>query len=235
MFSSILKKSFFMLLANLIGKALLFGINVFAARVLNLNSFGQFTTIRSTIFLFENVLNKSFGLTVVKKVSSYKMNDPSIFPNLIWPIFFINTVICVFTVILISINANWIVENLLTGDVSIKKTMMISSGILVGSSFSSLIQSFLIGFEQYKLISRINIVTSIILIPIVYLLIFNLNLTGAILSIIAYYALDSFVKGFILKQELTDFTISFKLNRLIAPIKDIFWFSSPVIISTVIN
>ena len=235
LFINILKKSFFLLVANVISKILLFGINLLAARVLNLNSFGQFTTIRSTIFLFENVLNKSFGLTAIKKISSYEINDPKATQNLIGPLLIINSVICVFIVLIISINSNWIVEKFLTGDFSIKKTMLLSTGILVASSFSSLVQSFLIGFEKYKQITITNIITSILLIPIVYLLVNHLRLTGAVLSVIIFYSFDFFAKGIILKQELSGLNLSFKISKLIPPLIDIFYFSSPVILSTIIN
>jgi O-antigen/teichoic acid export membrane protein len=229
----ILSSSLWLLIGNSIGRLAMFLANIFAARMLSQEAFGQFAMIRNTISSIEGLISGTFGSTIIKEVAQANHKEKENLPYILSTIFILNIVIAFVISIFIFFYANFIVEKFLLNNTNLINALYIGIFILLSTTFSSLIQNILIGFEEFKKLATLSIITSIVSIPTIFMLIYFFKLYGALLGITFYFAFD-FCMKYIYYKKINIHTI-FQYSQLKKYTKNILLISAPLFLSMLIN
>jgi O-antigen/teichoic acid export membrane protein len=142
----ILHSSFWLLVGNSIGRLAMFLANIFAARLLSQEAFGQFAMIRNTISSIEGLISGTLGSTVIKKVAQTSHEEKENLPYLLSTIFILNIIIGAAISLFLFIFADMIVEKFFLNNAHLVNALYIGIIILVTTTFSTLMQNILIGF-----------------------------------------------------------------------------------------
>lgn len=232
----ILSSSLWLLIGNSIGRLAMFLANIFAARMLSQEAFGQFAMIRNTITMIESIFSSSMGSVTTKTVAENNtIENKDNIKSVLFSFFLINFLISIILTSILIYKSNFIIEKYFLNNEDLKIPLILASILLIANIMSSFVQNSLIGLELFKKIALNSIVISILSIPIIYLLIYNFYLIGAILSVIFYFTLDFIFKSYFLFKYLNDFSLNLKIKDSIIKAINLLKASFPLIISLSIN
>jgi len=231
----ILNHSFWLLIANSIGRLAMFLTNILAARVLSQEVFGQFMMIRSTVSMIENIVSGSLGSPMIKRVAEVNHTHDKELTTIISSLFFINILIVSILVVFLYLFIPSIVEIFFMGTSSLINGFYIGIFLLIISIFSLMIQNILIGFEEYKKLAISSFFASIISIPVILFLLNNYAFYGALFGIIFYFTVDFLLKAIQFNKifRTTYFPINFEF--IIQESKQLLKFSTPLFISILLS
>ena len=229
----ILSSSLWLLIGNSIGRLAMFLANIFAARMLSQEAFGQFAMIRSTISSIEGLISGSLGSTVIKKIAQTNHEEKENLPYILSTIFILNVLIAIIISIFIFFGADFIVEKFLLNNTKLINALNIGILILITTTFANLIQNILIGFEEFRKLAILSIITSTLSIPTIFILIYFFQFYGALFGIIFYFTLDSFIKYFYFKK--LSILTKFELDKFKNESKNILIFIFPIFLTFLIN
>lgn len=230
----ILNHSFWLLIGNTIGRLAMFLTMIFAARLLPQEVFGQFSTVRNTVSMFSTIVSGSLGSTATKKVAESKNNREHL-QLVLYTLFFINIIIASFVVLFIFFTSEWIVNRFFISSPEMVKAFYIGAFLFVATVFSALIQSILIGFENYKRMALIGIAVSSLSIPIIFTLLFLFSMNGVLWGVTIYFILDFLFKVRLLHTLLEHKKMFVTFADVKKESKNIISFSLPIFISIVIT
>jgi O-antigen/teichoic acid export membrane protein len=233
MIKKILSSSLWLLIGSSIGRLAMFLANIFAARMLSQEAFGQFAMIRSTISSIEGLISGTFGSTIIKEVARSSHEEKKNLPYILSTIFILNIIIAFSISIFIFFGADFIVEKFLLNNTILINALNIGILILITTTFANLIQNILIGFEEFRKLAILSIITSILSIPTIFILIYFFQFYGALFGIIFYFTLDSFIKYFYFKK--LNILTKFELDKFKNESKSILIFIFPIFLTFLIN
>ena len=190
----ILSSSLWLLIGNSIGKLAMFLANIFAARMLSQEAFGQFTMIRNTISSIEGLISGTLGSTVIKQVAQSSHEEKENLPYILSTIFILNIIIAFIISIFIFFGADFIVEKFLLNNTNLVNALYIGIFILITTTFSTLMQNILIGLEEFRKLATLSIITSSITIPMIFILIYFFQFYGALFGVVFYFGFDFVIK-----------------------------------------
>lgn len=229
----ILSSSLWLLIGNSIGKLAMFLANIFAARMLSQEAFGQFTMIRNTISSIEGLISGTLGSTVIKQVAQSSHEEKENLPYILSTIFILNIIIAFIISIFIFFGADFIVEKFLLNNTNLITALYIGIIILITTSFSTLIQNILVGFEEFKKLATLSIITSTLSIPIIFLFIYFFGLYGGLFGVSFYFGIDFFIKYFYYKK--LNHKTKFEMKKFKVQSKNFLLFSTPLFFTMLIN
>jgi O-antigen/teichoic acid export membrane protein len=229
----ILSSSLWLLIGNSIGRLAMFLANIFAARMLSQEAFGQFAMIRNTISSIESLISGTLGSTIIKKVAQTSHEEKENLPYILSTIFILNIIISLTISIFMFLGADFIVEKFFLNNTNLINALYIGIFILLATTFSTLIQNILIGFEEFKKLATLSIITSTASIPTIFLLIYFFKFYGALIGIVFYFTFDYFIK-YIYYKKLNTKT-KFNIEEFKKESKKILLFSTPLLLAVIIN
>ena len=229
----ILSSSLWLLIGNSIGKLAMFLANIFAARMLSQEAFGQFTMIRNTISSIEGLINGTLGSTVIKQVAQSSHEEKENLPYILSTIFILNIIIAFIISIFIFFGADFIVEKFLLNNTNLVNALYIGIFILITTTFSTLMQNILIGLEEFRKLATLSIITSSITIPMIFILIYFFQFYGALFGVVFYFGFDFVIKYLYYKK--LKYILIFRYIEFKKYISYIFFFSTPLFFSIIIN
>lgn len=229
----ILSSSLWLLIGNSIGKLAMFLANIFAARMLSQEAFGQFTMIRNTISSIEGLISGTLGSTVIKQVAQSSHEEKENLPYILSTIFILNIIIAFIISIFIFFGADFIVEKFLLNNTNLVNALYIGIFILITTTFSTLMQNILIGLEEFRKLATLSIITSSISIPMIFILIYFFQFYGALFGVVFYFGFDFVIKYLYYKK--LKYILIFRYIEFKKYISYIFFFSTPLFFSIIIN
>lgn len=229
----ILSSSLWLLIGNSIGKLAMFLANIFAARMLSQEAFGQFTMIRNTISSIEGLISGTLGSTVIKQVAQSSHEEKENLPYILSTIFILNIIIAFIISIFIFFGADFIVEKFLLNNTNLVNALYIGIFILITTTFSTLMQNILIGLEEFRKLATLSIITSSITIPMIFILIYFFQFYGALFGVVFYFGFDFVIKYLYYKK--LKYILIFRYIEFKKYISYIFFFSTPLFFSIIIN
>ena len=229
----ILSSSLWLLIGNSIGRLAMFLANIFAARMLSQEAFGQFAMIRNTITSIEGLVSSSLSSPIIKNISHSVHNQNKDLSKLLSTIFVLNFFIGIFLLVVLFLNTNFIIEQFFLGNMNLVNGFYVGLFILITTMSSTVLKSILIGFEKFKELSNLSIISSAISIPIILFLIYFYNFYGALFGVGIYFLVDSLIKYQYYKKLNNKFI--FNSKDIIIESKKLLLFSTPLFISIVIN
>ena len=182
----LVQSGFWSVIGTLISKFLLFLIWIFVAKILKATLYGEFSIIKSTTILFSDLVGVSLGAAATNYIAKYhQKNNGNIVEKLIgvfnsFSLFF-GLLLCLLSLVF----ANFIAENILQRtDLTIY--IKASSLVILFASINNNQLGILRGFNQYKIISKINLLQIIFAFPVYYLGTYFFSLKGAIFGYVFY-------------------------------------------------
>ncbi|EHO41848.1 polysaccharide biosynthesis protein [Caldithrix abyssi DSM 13497] len=227
----IFSNSFWLLLGSSIGRLAMFLTNIFAARFLGRDLFGQYTMVRSTISLASNFITGALGLTATKHVAEGEYKDPQNFLIKILAVFSINFIFnFIFSLILI-LFSDQIINSFFLGELTLKNALFVGALLLFTSTNAYLAQSILVGLERFKIIAIINLVVSILFFPIILILIKYGKVIGTLSGVTLYFLFDLIFKVYFLKTKILSQFYTINKESFLAHLKKLSSFSLPLVLS----
>ena len=232
----ILNSSLWLLIGNSMGRLAMFLANIFAARILSQESFGQFAMIRNTITMIEGIFSSSLGSITTKTIAeNNSIENKFKIKAIVFSFFLINFFLSLLIMLIFIFYADYIVDKFFLNDTDLKTPLIISSFLLIANILYSFVQNSLIGFEKFKNIALNSITVSILSTPFIYILIFKFNLIGAIFSVLLYFSLDFIFKSYYLIRILNTHKLDFNIKNNLKEISYLLKASLPLILSLSIS
>ncbi len=212
----------------------MFITNVLAARLLPQEIFGQFTMIRSTMALIGNFINNPLGLSITRKVGEFKDSKNPIVGELIITTFIFSGCVLVLVVVFFALFSDWIISSFFLDTPNFKIALFIGLLILISTNLSFLIQNTLIGLEKFKRITITSGLSTLISVPIIYFLIKEFGLYGALFGVALFFLLDFTFKFLSIIKDIT-INITQSVKKIFSYSKKLMSFSFPLFLSVVLN
>jgi O-antigen/teichoic acid export membrane protein len=189
----------------------MFSANIFIARYLTQDLFGQYTMLRNAINTISNIINLSIGPNVIKEIAMRKSGKPSDLMNFVSSLYILITAIFLIIGLIVLASNKYILYYFFLDNRALSKALNLSLLIFLGSVFSYITQCILIGLEEFIRLANRSLIASTASIPIILILLYQFDLLGAILGISLYFILDFIVKFSWLKKSEIRFNF-FKLK-----------------------
>lgn len=229
----ILNNSLWLLIGTSIGRLAMFLTNIFVARILPQEVFGQFATIRNTISMFEGFISGTIGTTATKHIAEKKDFQDRFL--LIVSFLLINVVVAFLFILIILLFSKDIVNIFFMAKSEMINALYLGTLLLFFTTLSTITQSILVGFELFKNLAFIGIFVSIASLPIILYLVTEYGLNGAIAGVALYFFSDFFFKGLFLFSLIKQHYIALNYYLLKREIKGIISFSFPLFLAVVVN
>lgn len=228
MLRKIVSMSFWLLVGNTIGKVTMFVTNILVARILSQELFGQFSMIRSAVNIGTSIVRSTLGLIATKDIAAIKQAKDGQIISYIFTIFLLNFIFVLLIIIAILIFSQWIISSFFLGQIGMRSALYIGLIILLVSSLSTLVQSFLIGFEFFRIPAILSAIVTCLSIPIIYFLINLYGLYGALFSVAIYFLFDSILKLSFLTLRIRYPNNQLSLRSILFYAKSVLSFSLPL-------
>ena len=222
--SRIVSGAFWSLIGSVFTQVLMLGSSIFVARILGKSEFGELGIIRSTVNMFGVFAGFGLGLTATKYIAELKIKDKNRTGEIIGltTLFAVATGLVIAAIILIF--APFLAKNTLNAPHLVNE-IRLSAIILFFSAINGSLTGALAGFESFKTIARVNLVSGILAFPIQigFTLIFGLHgsvvgfgLSIFVLTILNYLAVrnESYKFDIIIqfKKSLNEWPILYKFS-----------------------
>lgn len=177
--------SLWSIIGTFISKVLLFLIWIFVAKLLKASGYGEFSIIRSTTMLFADFVGSSIGLAGTNYIAKYYLSDIKKVERLIG-LFNVFSFIfgCVFFIL------SWLFSEFISVNMLHKPELAIyiqaSSIVILIASINNNQYGILRGFNQYKTISKINLLQIVFSFPVYYIGTYFFSLQGAVFAYVFY-------------------------------------------------
>lgn len=202
MIKSIVSNSFVLLVGNSVGRLTVFITNIIAARMLNVDLFGQYMVIRSTFNVLERIVSVSIGNLTIREISKDTLCEKSKVKEAVLAVLLINLLFSFVFAFLIYVFSIEISELFFLGEANIVKGLYYGCILLFFIFLASSTQKIMIGFEIYSGIVALSFINLIISVPIAWIVIKEYGFFGAIIGAIFYYFIDSSAKIFFIYRSL---------------------------------
>lgn len=231
MLKKILSGSLFVLLGNSLARGIFFLFNIIVARLIDIDSYGQYSIIKSTISTIVNMVNGSVNISITKLIAQKRDENSK---SLIYSIFLANFILAIILIVTIYFSKDYFIDKYLLGKENLYYAFNLSLIYLFFSLLGTLIQSALIGYERFKDIAIANFFSSIIFLPLGCLLVYKFGLMGTIYSLILFFILFSLFQYLKLSKYINKYKNEFSLKEIVNNIKHIFSFSILLVFSSFI-
>jgi O-antigen/teichoic acid export membrane protein len=187
MLKKLLKNSFFLLLANVFMRGVIFTVNIIAVKVLPQYEYGQFSLLRNTATLIEGTISGAIGAVSIKKIAEDQQSPP------IHQLLLINLLSIIITSTLVLFMASWISDKIkFPGSEILLLSCLIP--LIISIKAYSLSNNILIGLENYTTLFKGTIFAILVSSPIALYLLLQYDFFGAVLSVALIYFLDATFK-----------------------------------------
>ena len=166
-----------------ISKGLLMIFNIIIARILTEQDYGAYSLINNTVQTFIVFAGAGIGVTLTRYVALYRSKDKNVAGIIIGTLLLINIIISLIVALIVFISSDKIAM-LLNSDINITNLLKITSATIFFTSVVSILQGTLQGFEEYKKIATIQIISNILNLVIGMILAKLFGIVGTVASLL---------------------------------------------------
>jgi len=185
MLKELFASSFWSIVGTFISKVLLFLIWILVAKILQAKLYGEFSIIRSTTMLFADFVGLSIGAAGTNYIAKYYQDNNVKVEKLIG-IFNVFSFTFGFVLFILSWSFSDIIAIKMLNKPELIGYLKASSVVILVSSINNNQFGILRGFNQYKCISKVNLLQIICAFPVYYLCTYFYHLQGAVFAYIFY-------------------------------------------------
>lgn len=207
--------------------------SIIVARILGPENLGIFTILTNMQGIVALLAVFGIPAATVKFVAEFNVKDKKILDNTISTSMFLISFLAIFISVIYFSSANLIALNLYHEPVLIPLIKISSITVLISSS-SLILKSILQGFQKIELLSKLNILNSIISLIMVSYLVFNYGLIGAVIGVFIYTVISTSINlrytYLIFKEKKVNF--QFNINKKVT--KKILNYGFPALLSSIV-
>lgn len=192
-----------------ISKGLLMIFNIIIARILTEQDYGAYSLINNTVQTFIVFAGAGIGVTLTRYVALYRNKNKNIAGVIMGTLLLINIIISLIVALIVFIFSNKIAM-LLNSDINITNLLKITSATIFFTSVVSILQGTLQGFEKYKRIAFIQVLSNILNLIIGMLLANFFGIIGAVISLLVLQIIMFLVMQLTLNNVLKEEKIKLK-------------------------
>jgi O-antigen/teichoic acid export membrane protein len=206
---------------------------IFVARILGQKGFGEFGVLRSTVDMFGIFAGFGIGLTATKYISEFKENDLKKAGQIVGLSTVISLVLGLGIVVALFLGSQFIAENVLNAP-HLSSVLRIGAVLVLLNSVAGTQIGILAGLEAFKIISRINIISSFFTLPLMIAGTYRWGLYGALYGQIAGMAVKMtlIIPAVVIECKKSGIIADFR--KLTGGLSVLFRYSAPALLSTML-
>jgi O-antigen/teichoic acid export membrane protein len=230
---TILNGTAWLIIGQIISKLSVLIGAIVVARIIGREIYGEFAILKSTINTFTSISSAAFGIAATKYIAEYRVTDISKIGRIIS---LTTTIVLVFAsafTILIIVFSSQLSISLLDNN-QLEYGLKISAIILLFSSINGLQQGIWMGFEEFKIISLVNVFSGLISIVAQTVGAYYFGLKGALFGYGSLFVLQFIINQYLLKKLYNQNVIKITLNSMMDEISIVWKFILPTMLSGII-
>jgi O-antigen/teichoic acid export membrane protein len=214
-------------------RGFLLAASVACARFLGKEGFGALGMIQSTAGMFGIFAGLGLGLTATKYVAEFRRQDPARTGRILAlaaSAAFLSG--CMITVLLILL-APYLAKNVLATP-QLAAPLAIGSGLVLFGAMNGAQTGALAGFEAFKTIARVNILSGVASFPLIVLGVWRGGLQGAVWGSIAALGINWVLNNRALRQECANANVSYQFASCHRELEILHRFSLPAFLASIV-
>lgn len=225
--------AFWSLAGAMLSRGLSLVSSILVARMLGKHGFGQLGMIQSTVGMFQIFAGFSLGLTATKYVAELREKDREKVGRIIsLSLIFATGSGALVTIILLG-TAHWVAEHTLAAP-AMGALLMIGSPLLIFGAIAGAQTGALSGFEAFKSIAIVNVLTGLINFPCLVGGVYFGGVNGAVWGLVAASAIGVVLNQLVLSREALRAGIAFPARNALSE-KYVLWhFSLPAVLASML-
>jgi len=227
------KGAFWSLAGSLISRGLGLLSAIIVGRMLGKHGFGELGMIQSTVGMFGAVAGFGMGMMATRYVAELRLKDPLRAGRIIALSSATTWISSGILAVVLVIFAPWLAEHTLAAP-KLAGLLRIGALLLLLGGVNSAQTGALSGFEAFKTISRITLITGVLSFPMIILGAWFWGVTGAVWGLIGNYAVNCWLNWNALRQEARKSSISINYAGCLKE-RVVFWkFNVPSILNSIL-
>ncbi len=217
---------------TIISKAFLMLFNVIAARILGETKYGIYSLINNTVQTFIVFAGAGIGVTLTRYVALYRDKDKDMTGIVIKTLLIFNTILSAIISVIVFAFSD-IISNLLSQETNISLYIKITAGTIFFTSIASILQSILQGFEEYKTVALMQMVSNLLMLVIGIIITNIFDILGTIITLLILQVISTVLFGISIKKIINSRQIKlrYEINQTIKiAIRDV---AVPAFLSTI--
>lgn len=212
----ILQALIFGLGGTVISKALLMLFNIIVARILGENQYGIYSIVNNTLQTFTVFAGAGIGVTLNRYVALYRDKDKKMAGILMKTLILVNAILSAMISILVFVLSKNI-SDLISKQINIAIYIKITSLTIFFTSISLILQSALQGFEEYRKIAIIQIVSNIITLIIGIVITKIFGIAGTIVAMLLLQITSTILFAIIIRKIIIqrEIKLQIKINNTV--------------------
>jgi O-antigen/teichoic acid export membrane protein len=228
--SSFMKKviqgTFWLTFGSIMAKGLTALAYLVLARILTVSEYGEYGMVKSTIDNFLIFATMGVGLTATKYISELKDKNKEKASNIMGAslvaVFGLSFIVFLVLVLFSEQIASTVLEN-----TALTMPLVLAGGVLLFISVSGVVNGALLGLQNYKMISVINILQGVLLFGLLCLGGYFYGVVGAVAGNLVAMMIVCAASFFLLKSSVRKFDLSISLRNFKESIRSIYKFAIP--------
>ena len=221
---------FWSIAGTVISRGLMLCATIFVARMLGKTAYGQLAMIQSTVGMLGVFAGFGLGLTATKYVAEYRRCDPSRAGRIIG----LSGVITAGAGGLMSLGlllfAPWLAENTINAP-QLAGVLRIGALILFISVLNGAQTGALAGFEAFKTIARVNLLTGLISFPTIVSGAYLGGVNGVVLALVINLGVNWILNHFAIRTEAQKYRVPFTIKNCSQEFPILWKFSLPAFLA----
>lgn len=226
----LVRGAFWSLLGTVVARSLSVLASIFVARVLGKEGFGELGIIQSTVLNFSVFVGCGFGVTATKHIAEFKTKDPEMVGRIMSQSGLVAAIAGGIMALMVIAFAPWLATQVLAAP-HLANLLRMGSIVLFLSAFNGYQNGALSGFEAFRAIARVNLLSGLATFPFMVGGVYLGGLLGAVWGLIASATLMSILSQLALRDETRRASVPFCFRKSRVEWKVLFGFSMPAVLA----
>jgi O-antigen/teichoic acid export membrane protein len=228
-----IRGSIWTIVGSAIYNASLLAINITAARSLGTAEFGELGIIQSTVGVFSLIAGLGLGLTAAKYIAEFREKDIKKIGNIL-AFSTISCLICgIFLTFFLILFAPFIAQHIFNAP-QLTFSLQIGTGMILAGAINGAQVGALSGFEAFRKIAIVNVVTGCALVPFAVIGINFFGLNGFLAAFVLVMWMGVFLNWVALRYEYQRFGLHWSIKSWKTELPILWQFSLPAILASLI-
>ncbi len=228
------KGAFWSLAGSFISRGLGLIAAILVGRMLGKDDYGALGIIQNTIGMFGTLAGFGMGLTANKHVAEFKLADPDRAGRIIGAASALAWLTSGVMAVVLFLAAPWLAAHTLAAP-HLAGLLRLGALLLLLSGINGAQTGALSGFESFKAIARINLISGLLSFPLMLIGAWRWGLAGVVWSLIIVQLLNCLLCARAVRAEAARFRVPIRLKNTVED-RHLFWsFSMPAVMAGVLN
>lgn len=228
------KGAFWSLAGSLISRGLGLLSAILVGRMLGKHGFGELGMIQNTVGLFGTVAGFGMGMTATKHVAEFRISDPERAGRIIAMASATTWATSVVMGLALVVFAPWLAERTLAAP-QLADLLRVGALLLILGGVNGAQTGALAGFEAFKTISRINLISGLLSFPMMVIGAWYWGVTGATWGLVGSNGINCALNNIALREEISRAKITLNFSHCFRETGVLWNFNLPTVADGLLN